>query len=167
VTSGTGADAAGFAADTPVPADYDGDGDTDMATFSPASRTLAVAGTTLLDDLPIGVPLAGHLDTVAGADLVVYDPIATSWIRPDGSTTVVDLADPDVIPLLADFDGDGIDDPVLFDYYTGVWYDTSGDELASDPGAGHGLPTTTPAHTIIDLVRLIFLSECAADPVLC
>ena len=122
----------------PVPGDYDGDGTTDPAWYDPSRA----------------IPLAGRLDRHPGAELVVWDPVETAWHLPGGPVIDVDVA-VGVIPTFADFDGDRIDDLVVFGYLDGTWYDAGGAVLASDPRAVHGLPTTTPSATIMDVVRLV------------
>ena len=162
VEGGRGVDELGDLADSPVPADFDGDGTTDFGVYSPTEGTLTIPGQPTITDLPIGLPVTGEIDDSPGIDLVIYQPEQTQWVLPDG--TIIDPPGSGpldvLVPAVADYDGDGTDELVLFDDGTGTWTSETGAVLAHDPRARFGFATTIPSHTIDEYLRLWFVQSC-------
>ncbi|MFH1039363.1 MAG: right-handed parallel beta-helix repeat-containing protein [PVC group bacterium] len=102
------------------PADYDGDGDSDIAVFRDPLGLWAVRGVTRRyfggpADIPAPADYTG--DGIAG--IAFYRRLSGLWAVRGVSRfsfgTVNDL------PLPADYDGDGIADPALFRESSGLW----------------------------------------------
>lgn len=105
----------GLPGDVPVPADYDGDGLTDVAIWRPSDGTWwVVHSSTNQTEVvqwgqPFDRPVPADYDGDGEADFAVYRPGGGQvWIRPDGCGNpfnVVDIGFGE--PFVGDFDGDG------------------------------------------------------------
>ena len=121
----------GTAGDVPVPADYDGDGLTDLAVYRPASGVWWVklsgsGGRTQPTKLGEGgdVPLPGDYDGDGQTDFAVYRA-SDMTLRVHNDACVgdhtVDLSWLGVgKPIVGDVDGDGRDDPGIYNAATGA-----------------------------------------------
>jgi hypothetical protein len=117
----------------PLPAafaDYDGDGQADLATFRPTNGLWTIAQSTAGPRTVIfgqagDIPVMGDFDGDGKSDLAVYRPSAGLWIILDSSTghlQVVRLGAAGDIPVPADYDGDGKTDIAVYRPSTGQWF---------------------------------------------
>lgn len=161
----------GLAGDVPMTGDFDGDGRSDLAIYRPSNRRWYVRsgapGHPLLFrityGLPGDVPFAANVSAAhAGDEVVMYRPSTGLWyaLAPTSATsgtslTQVNFGAPGIAhkPAVADFDGDGVDDFVIWEEDTGVWrirlsdgsllpelsYGTAGDLPVPDDYDGDGI----------------------------
>lgn len=116
-------------ADGRAPADFDGDGRTDVSVFRPSngvwylqqsSAGFAAYSFGLSDDMIV----PGDFDGDGRADVAVWRPGNGTWYlqrSTEGFTAFQFGIDGD-IPAAADYDGDGKADVAVFRPSTGVWY---------------------------------------------
>jgi hypothetical protein len=125
----------GSQGDTPVPADYNGDGRDDVAVFQPSSRTWHISGQTSFVFGNSGdIPVVADYNGDGRDDVAVYQPSTSTWfINGMGNVTFGQNGD---IPVPADYNGDGADDIAVFRPSTSTWsvsgigeflYGTTGD----------------------------------------
>lgn len=111
--------------DLPVVADYDGDGQLDIATWTPSSGVWTIqnsaAGTTETFVLggPHDIPVPADYDGDGRADPAVFTPSTATWhVR--GAADVV-YGKPGDRPVPADYTGDGRADLAVYRAKAGLW----------------------------------------------
>jgi Tol biopolymer transport system component len=123
-TGGTGTNA--FVAQRSVvvpkaPADFDGDGDTDIAVYRRASGQWFISGgATVFFGTADDVPVPADYDGNGTTDVAVFRPSVGGWYRVGAPTTFFGLNDD--IPVPCDYDGDGDVDIAVFRPSVGGWY---------------------------------------------
>lgn len=114
----------------PVPCDWNGDGATDPAAFTPHEgrwRATTLGGTPLLDTVlgpPGAIPVAADWDGDGRCEPATWDRATGTWsiatLSGDIQATLV-LGSTGAIPVAADWDGDGAADAAVFEPATGAW----------------------------------------------
>ena len=111
----------------PVPpvADFDGDGDTDVSVFRPASGYWFVSGGSTTSFGTTGdIPVPGDYDGDGDTDVAVYRPSSGYWFVQGGGITKFGTSGD--IPVPGDYDGDGDTDMAVFRPSTGYWFVNGG-----------------------------------------
>ncbi|QQS40675.1 MAG: VCBS repeat-containing protein [Acidobacteriota bacterium] len=128
---GTFAAAFGQPDDVPVPADYTGDGRTDIAFFRPSTSEWFVLRSEdqSFFSFPFGAagdrPAPGDFDGDGIADPAVFRPSIGTWFifrSSDQQTASVPFGVAEDLPTVADFDGDGSDDIAVFRPSVSQWW---------------------------------------------
>ncbi|MEO8704883.1 MAG: VCBS repeat-containing protein [Kofleriaceae bacterium] len=135
----------GVAGDVPVPADYDGDGLTDLAVWRPTDGNWFVvkSGSNQIEVRQWGtqgdIPLPGDYDGDNEIDFAVYRPSdGNVYVFSDGCGFSRAIHIGAGTPVVGDFDGDGIDEPGT--YTGGFIVQLSGGGSMTVPLGGYGTP---------------------------
>jgi len=111
----------------PVPADYDGTGHAEFATYQPSTGiwTINNPGSrtyTVTLGLPGDIPAPGRYDGESRTEPAVYRPSMATWyiLGPNGVRAVA-FGTPGSIPVPGDYDGDGTTDLATYNPSNGVW----------------------------------------------
>jgi Ricin-type beta-trefoil lectin domain-like/Fibronectin type III domain/PQQ enzyme repeat len=123
----------GLPNDVPVLADYDGDGQKDLAVWRPSQSNWHIlpsrnASTPIIQQwgLPGDIPVPGDYDGDADTDFAVWRPSNGTWyvLPTTGGTAPVvqQWGLPGDTPVPGDFDGDGKADFAVWRPANGVWY---------------------------------------------
>ena len=121
----------GLPDDTPVPADYTGDGKSDVAFFRPSTSEWFVLRSEDMTfyAFPFGaagdVPVHGDFDGDGIADPGVYRPSEGTWYlfrSSDGGVSAIPFGIAEDLPTVSDFDGDGMDDVAVYRPSVQQWW---------------------------------------------
>jgi hypothetical protein len=146
--------------DVAVQGDYNGDGTTDLATFSPvgANPDPTRGGKWWVDGawgpvqwpaLPGDIPVPADYNGDGRIDQALYRPSTSSWLAdPNGSWVV--FGAPGAIPVPGDYTGDGIADLSYYVPAYGAWYVAQWWNLASPTRYWFGGPNMVPTPGAFD-----------------
>jgi uncharacterized delta-60 repeat protein len=120
----------GLATDTLVPADFTGDGKTDIAFWRETTGEWFVLRSedNSFYAVPFGsagdIPAPGDFDGDGMADTAVFRPSTATWFidNSGGGTTIVPFGIPEDKPVIADYDGDGKDDIAIYRPSVKQWW---------------------------------------------
>ena len=133
----------GGSADKP-PADFDGNGTTDISVFRPATGSWFVRnGTSAAWGTSGDIPVPADYDGNGTADIAVFRPSSGTWFVQNGIAAAWGTSGD--IPVPGDYDGNGSADIAVFRPSSGTWFVRNG----SHRGLGHrrrhprARPTTT------------------------
>ena len=121
----------GNAGDLNVQGDYDGDGISDVAMYTPSTGTWQIrrSGTGETSFVPFGmngdIPVVGDYDGDSINDLAVYRPSQGNWYvlrSSDGAFSATHWGAAADRPMTGDYDGDGVNDLAVFRPSEGNWY---------------------------------------------
>lgn len=135
----------GIAGDIALTGDFDGDGQLDWAVWRPSDGTFMVqlttgfSGTTFIElafgipgDIPVVGTYSNTVNTSTGlrmTDFAVFRPSTGTWYYVPSNGYITGVAPTAVpfgilgdIPVVGDFDGDGITDFVVWRPSNGTWY---------------------------------------------
>jgi hypothetical protein len=115
-------------ADIPVPADYDGIGRAEFATYRPSTGLWSISnpstGTRVQQfGMPGDIPVPGRYDGGSKDEIAVYRPSIGTWfiLGPDG-VRVAPWGVPGDVPVPGDYDGDGKTDLAVYRPTIGTWF---------------------------------------------
>ena len=115
-------------ADIPVPADYDGLGHAEFATYRPSTSTWSIDDTAgapyaVQFGQPGDIPVPGHYDGGGRAEVAVFRPSTATWyvLGPSGPRAF-QFGPVGSVPEPGDYDGDGKTDRAVYAPSTGMWY---------------------------------------------
>lgn len=112
------------------PSDFDGDGASDAAVFSPKNGTWSImnSGSNTLSQTLFGqagdIPLDGDFDGDSRNDIAIYRPLLKTWFILRSSTNelqIVQFGKGNDKPVPADYDKDGITDIAVFRPSEGIF----------------------------------------------
>ncbi|MDQ4134046.1 MAG: plastocyanin/azurin family copper-binding protein [Actinomycetota bacterium] len=107
------------------PADFDGDGDTDVSLFRPSSGYWFVNGGATTQFGTTGdIPVPGDYDGDGDTDVAVYRPSNGYWFVNGGAITQFGTSGD--IPVPGDYDGNGTTDIAVFRPSNGYWFVNGG-----------------------------------------
>jgi cytochrome c peroxidase len=110
----------GSGTDKIVPADYTGDGKTDIAVWRNGEWFILRSEDSSFYSYPFGsagdIPLAGDFDADGQADSAIFRPSSTTWFirKSSGGVDIKGFGAATDIPQVADYDGDGKADIAVF-----------------------------------------------------
>jgi hypothetical protein len=153
-------------ADIPVPADYDGLGHAEFATYRPSTGTWSIdntSGTPYVVQFgqPGDVPVPGHYDGGTRAEIAVFRPSTATWyvLGPNGARAF-QFGPVGSVPEPGDYDGDGKTDRAVYAPSTGMWYvlkSASQTLLASQfgqPGVDEPVPAAYDGGGVTEIAML-------------
>jgi len=106
---------------SPPPADFDGDGDTDISVFRPSTGRWYIKDQTAFNYGQSGdVPVPGDYDGDGAVDAAIFRPSNGRWYIYGGSA--FNYGQSGDIPVPGDYDGDGDTDAAIFRPSNGRWY---------------------------------------------
>jgi hypothetical protein len=114
----------GTTGDIPVPGDYNTDGETEIATYTPSTGVFKVkGGSTITLGASGDIPVPGDFDGNGSTNYAVYKPSTRIFTiyKSGGNISSAAIGSPGDIPVPLDYDGDGKVDYATFNPTTAVW----------------------------------------------
>lgn len=112
----------GVAGAVPVPGDYNGDGDTELAYWSSGTWTTQAGSFT--KGAAGDIPVPGYYDSDPEIDVAVWTPSSGNWSIVSAEYTDTSIGQSGDIPVPADYNGDGKTDRAVWRPATGQWFVT-------------------------------------------